>query len=442
MSNATSAGGRRLDPGLKRNLLIVIAAVAAAAALVFIMVVMRTGGAKGGGAGAVDVRALSTDGKSRPGDGALTEAQTKKLQEVQRREAAEARRNNDMYIPPDGLGRAVAIPKAPDAGAGESTAHQYTPAGSRVVSHEMSRAEQEAYARRTAGLAVQLQRYMEGEQQPGEAARVVFESTKRDGAGSSTIASQAPTARAPEADRGAIVVDSLEIFAGETASPVDTYKTRYASARVLSGKLAGAFLVGQTVLENEGLLTTYTTMRWNGRTYKIDAIALDEQTATDALDANLDRRYLQRYVMPVLMAGVGGYAQARAQTSSTTVHTGSGTVVESNSQASRTQAENAAIAAATQIAGRAIERDAALPIRATLPERTPVGVMFRAPVRQADANPDAFAQQRQPTAAQEQAAQALAAQQLAAQMSIGPMPGGVATPGFAPPARVTGSAVR
>lgn len=423
-----NAQGRRLDPGLKRNLLIIIGAVAVAAMLVVFTVFLRTGGSKGASSGTVDVRALSADGKGKPGDVVLTEAQIKKLQEVQRREAEQARKNNDLYIPPDGLGRAVEIPKEPAPGPGVSTANQYRQVGSQVVSHELSREEQDAYARRTAGLAVQLSRYMDGQPKPSAPVRIEFDVKQSAGATSDSAGAQPRPQAAPDST-GAILVDSLEIFAGETASPVDTYKTTYASARILSGVLAGAFLVGQTELQNEGLLTRYTSMRWNGRTFAIDAIALDEKTATDAQDASLDRRYLQRYVMPVLMAGVGGYAQARAQTATMTVSS-DGTVVEANGPATKTQAENAAIAAATQIAGRAIDRDAALPIRATLPARTAVGVMFRAPVRESDANPAAPTRQRQQQAAPAPNATAPA------------LVGSLSTPGFAPPARVNGFEAR
>lgn len=47
-------------------------------------------------------------------------------------------------------------------------------------------------------------------------------------------------------------------------------------------------------------------MRFNRVTYPINAIALDAATSTSAIDGELDRKVLTRYVFPVVIGRSGG----------------------------------------------------------------------------------------------------------------------------------------
>jgi hypothetical protein len=203
-------------------------------------------------------------------------------------------------------------------------------------------------------------------------------------------ASTATTAAAQNA--GPPLVDALEIFAATTLTPVDTYQTGYISARIVSGRLAGAFLVGRTQMVNEGLQPRFTQMRLGAKTYAIDAIALDESSGADSVRANLDRRYLQRYVMPVVVAMVGGYTAARAQTGTQVVGIGTdgtGGVGITQPAPTEKQAVYAGVSQAMSITQRAVDQEAALPIRASLPAGTAIGIMFNAPVADVDATREA-----------------------------------------------------
>jgi len=268
--------------------------------------------------------------------------------------------------------------------------------------------EQARRDRMRRGMEAQLKDLMQASAPPRGTARVQFESAQPQGQASPGQAAGPPAgtagaAGAAGASGGArpaagtatnapALVDALEIYAAQTLTPVDTYQTGYISARIVAGKLAGAFLVGRTQMVNEGLQPRFTQMRWNNRTYAIDAIALDDRSGTDAVRANLDRRYMQRYVMPVVVAMVGGYTAAKAQTGSTTVEIGAGGTGSTGlAQPAPTeeQAINAGVSRAMGMTQRAVDQEAALPIRASLPAGTAIGVMFNAPVADLDATRDA-----------------------------------------------------
>ena len=382
MSDST---GRKVDPGFRRNLLIIGGTLLAAVLVAVLVVVTRKPAPSATNQAGGAVIGVQPGGGSQT-DGALTPQMQQMLREQQIAEAEKARKENKPYIPPDS-GAVEPIPAAPAPG----TVPDLTPAAyaaeqqalyNQQAPHQEDPAAAAANDRKRQGLKAQMEALVNARAPEQKIARVQFDAPK-PAAGGATNGSSSPASGSGQ--DAAVVVDSLEIFAGSTASPVDTYKTAYASARITSGALAGAFLTGRSTLVNEGLQTNYTRMRWNGRSFKVDAIALDEKTATDAVEANLDRRYLQRYVMPVLFAAAGGYAAAKAQTGSTVV-VGIGGSTVATDPPSEKQAANAGIAAGMGIAQSAIEREAQRPIQATLPAGQPIGIMFRAPVLESDAS--------------------------------------------------------
>jgi len=364
----------RLDPGFKRNLAIIGGVFVAAAIVVFILLAMRSGGDKNDNGGVrVSLPQGTTDNG---GDQPMSPAMQDALRKKQLAEQAAARdRGDQLFIPKDTTQAPVPIEARQSAINPVIPSSQPVPA---VQSNEEDRARSD---RRRQGMERQIGSLL-AMSDTGAAApqRVTFER-----AAAAPGARAEPTAPAPGASavarRGPPIAEGLEIVPGETASPIDTYRTKYASARIVSGKLAGAFLTGKTELLEEGLSTTYTMMRVNGKTYHVDAIALDEKTSTDAMEANVDRRYLQRYVMPVAAAFVGGFAAAAAQTGTQSTLTAGGILATTPSPTS-TQARNAGIAAGVNIAQREVEKEANKPYRATLPANTPIGIMFRAEVQE------------------------------------------------------------
>lgn len=243
--------------------------------------------------------------------------------------------------------------------------------------------ETERLARRRNGMMMQIGSFLTmtetGKVPP---ARVTFASDVAHGTGAlNAIQTASATAQGISAPVEPLktVIGALEIAAAEVASPIDSYKTNYTSARIVAGKLAGAFLIGSIKQQDDGLQIFFSLMRLGDKTYDIDAIALDEKTSTNAMDAKVDRRYLERWVIPIATATLGGYAAATARPTTTVFQSATGNVV-SNEPASSEQARGAGIAAGMSVLQKEVDKEAAKPYQIKLDANTPIGILFRKPV--------------------------------------------------------------
>jgi hypothetical protein len=386
VEDAVVTGKRAMDPGFKRNIKIIAGAFGGAIALVVAMIAMRSGGAATNQGGSVDVTLPSSTAQLPEGEG-LSPAMQQALKEKQVQERARANASGDsVYIPREPTESAQPIQTSTGTSPTGGGAQSPTPPTQQQPT--MTEEERARLDRRREGLERQIGGLLALSEAGDKAPQRVLFAATRDGSTQQQVQQQAqigdgaPGATQQGAPTAAPWVEGLEIASSETASAIDTYRTRYASARIVAGKLSGAFLTGSVTQTEEGLTIAYNLMRAGGKTCAIDAIALDERTSTDAMNADVDRRYLQRYVMPVLVAGLGGYAQARAQTGSTIVGLGgtsAGVGIETPSP-TREQAVNAGAAAGLGILQREVEREAQKPFQITLPANTPIGILFRKPV--------------------------------------------------------------
>jgi len=193
---------------------------------------------------------------------------------------------------------------------------------------------------------------------------------------------------------GAELIGGDEIVAARLLTPIDTDITQFVLAEIAGGVLDGAQLRGQVVpmamsgdVEDVGI--RFSSMRWENRQYAIDAIALNEATATDALNGNVDRHLFTRYAMPILMAGLSGvstYFTAIGTPSTnmaSNVATGD-TLIVQQERADRKDAINQGIGEtadkAVQTGEKIVDRLASRPNTVRLPALTPIGVIFNAPV--------------------------------------------------------------
>lgn len=103
-------------------------------------------------------------------------------------------------------------------------------------------------------------------------------------------------------------------YAAEVMSAADSDTPGKLRARITSGPLAGAVVVGGARrIGNQGFQMDFTSASFNGRTIKVAAFAVDGEASGDVVRGDYDGRYMQRYVFPVFAEGVKAYAGARAQ---------------------------------------------------------------------------------------------------------------------------------
>jgi hypothetical protein len=368
-----SAGGR-LDPGAKR----VLKYVAVAFGVAFVPVVALVLLAYQKKEMVAKVTLPTRAGGGQQTDVAQTDYEKGRLAEFQKQQAEAARDQGGMYVPPPS---GAPTQGRPDGNAGPG-ASSYTPylAQGQVAAAPGSPQDPVRQQAIQEGLNRQLAMFAGDTTVSDPVVRValVEDPAKKAAAAQAQqpggAAGATPTSQMHVEDPD--LPGPLTIYAAQTTAPVDTGKTSYVSARLVGGKFNGAFVKGIAVLnQGEGLQITFTEMRHNGKVAKINAVALDEQTSSDALAGNVDRHILSKYVLPIAFATVSGAANAIAQRSSQIVSDGltSSVVVPG---ATGRQAAAAGLASGTQIGQQVVQALSQQPNTASLPAGTTIGVLF------------------------------------------------------------------
>lgn len=363
---------KKVDPGFKRNLIVIGLVFLGALVLFAGFILMMRGGAKA----ITETKSSITiqDGGAVPSSDGLTPAMREKLTRAQQRESQEAGEKGVSYIPPDILPEKTEAPQQP-------VAQQQIAYAQPVNDPGRDRRNQERLQAAQAMLTSMLQR-------PAPERVQVAKIDSPAAAASAPVSA----ASAPGMKDDFMVADIMEIAGARLTSPVDTDMSSFASAEITTGDKAGAQLIGTVKLSGNGVEFKFTGMRHKNKTYPINAIALDQDTSTSAVQGNLDRKLLTRYVFPVLMAYTGAYATARSQVATTTTSIGYGNVGGgadygvSRPAPTNQQAQAAGVAAAVQLGNQAIGKGASEPVRVTMDTNTAIGVMFREPVMASQSN--------------------------------------------------------
>lgn len=378
-------GNKRIEPGFKRNLLIIGGVFAVAILAVVLMFVMKSN-KKEKSTSSVGVDLPQSATKNPDGDQPSPAMKAAIKEKLNKEQKAAADAGQSVYVTPEIL--EVAQPLN-----GSSQAPNYNgsqPKPSDVYARQPLAAapvpptqeQVETLARRRAGMERQFGAMLTI-MEAGKAAPARLTFAVAVDPAKPAVAAAAPAPGAPQRvtaqARGNELAGQLEIVPAEVASPIDSYKTNYASARIVAGKLAGAFLIGSIKQQEDGLQIQYSQMRIGNKAYQIDAIALDEKTSTNAMDASVDRRYLQRWVLPVAAAAFGGFATAASKTGGTVVADVAGTTI-TNPSATAEQARAAGVAAGMSVIQKEIDKQAAKPYQITMDANTPIGILFRSQV--------------------------------------------------------------
>lgn len=182
-------------------------------------------------------------------------------------------------------------------------------------------------------------------------------------------------------------------YAAEMISGADSDTPGKLRARILSGPLTGAVVIGATRrIGDQGFQTDFTSASFNGRTIKISAYGMDGQAAGDIVRGEYDGRYMQRYVFPVVAEGVKAYAGARAQVGTQVIAipipgAGNGAGIVTGGQQtpapSAEQARNAMYSSGANQVSRALATGPQEG-HVTLAPGTPFGIVFEESIYQSD----------------------------------------------------------
>ena len=390
---AAAKAKKTLDPSAKRNLMIVGGTTLAAVVVVgFVGMQMASGPQlRETGLPATQVQTGGIGAQSTP-TGDLTPEDLQRLDRVTQRQAEEAAAAGRTFIPSNlPLNREPASPEpAPLPAQAPPPGVNYSVSGGQAG---MSQADAERFQLMLQGLERQLTRIAEVHAAPPTVSAARYESRDepaRAPVGQPAAAPAQTVAQASPALAVEPLVEGLHLAAAELLSPIDTDKTSFVSARMASGPLAGATLYGVVqMVSDQGVRVRFNRMLAQGRSYSVNAIALDPAVSHDTLSADIDRKVLERYVLPLIGDTAKAFLQAIGQAGQQVVVGPGNTPVVVQPEASTRQAAAQGAAAGIDRAMEEFGRSRANP-RASLPAGAPIGVLFLDPVEQPQQGPAAL----------------------------------------------------
>lgn len=184
------------------------------------------------------------------------------------------------------------------------------------------------------------------------------------------------------------VVDDFALVPALLATDIDTDENSMVTADIPSGKYAGAqlYAMGYKRLTNT-VDMTFTFMKWQGRSYKITAKAVDQTSRRTALSGEVNNRYFTRIILPAVANGIGRTGQLYEQSSAQNIITPQGGVIQTYpTTPSATAVQGTIIGGIANQTGQVMANDAAnMPVKQVLIAKgSTIGIQFVGPVLSTD----------------------------------------------------------
>jgi intracellular multiplication protein IcmE len=184
------------------------------------------------------------------------------------------------------------------------------------------------------------------------------------------------------------IIEDFALIPALLDTDIDTDENSMVTAHIPSGQYAGAkvFAMGYKRLTNT-VDMTFTFMKWQGRSYKITAKAVDQISMRTALSGEVNNRYFSRIILPAIAMGIGRAGQLYEQASAQNIVTPQGGVIQTYpSTPSATAVGSTILGGIANQAGQVLANDAAnLPAKQVLIARdTTIGIQFIGPVLASD----------------------------------------------------------
>lgn len=151
-------------------------------------------------------------------------------------------------------------------------------------------------------------------------------------------------------------------------------------AQILSGPFTGGRAIGAFQRQDEYLTITFRTIVKDGVNYRIDGIALDEETTLSGHRTDIDRHYFQRIILPAAAKFVEGYASAASKSVTQTTTTPGGGVVQNEDPLDTEKELMKGVEEAAKGVSDVLDENSRRPITVKVARGTTFGILFMTPV--------------------------------------------------------------
>lgn len=159
---------------------------------------------------------------------------------------------------------------------------------------------------------------------------------------------------------------------------IKTDEPALAMATITAGPMSGGVLRGEAKRIGEVVDVKFSSMYLNGHYITVNAVAVDEDSMRSALTGEVDRKFMARIGLPILMGALGGFTTAMAAVPATTISSPFGSVTSTTGSADARQITAAGIAAGAQAATKVAQQttDQSKDISVTIPQGQAIGIWF------------------------------------------------------------------
>ena len=261
-----------------------------------------------------------------------------------------------------------------DTGAEAATRHPPARAARPAPVYESAVVPPEGGGAADGGLAAMIGVLLESWTRPPSIVRLRYAAPPgRDGEAARTSA--APEPSGPGHDRLHLPrIAPGQGFYARTLYAVDSDYPGPVVLELLQPPLAGAVAHGGFERAGQRLVLRLTSLTWRGRTYPVDAWAVDPQCACYGIEGEVDRHFLSRVLLPAAARFAEGFLTAVAAPART-LTTQDGVVLHERGAAGERDALHAGAGAAAQTLGDILMADAPKETTVRIPRNTPLVVM-------------------------------------------------------------------
>lgn len=179
------------------------------------------------------------------------------------------------------------------------------------------------------------------------------------------------------------ILNAADKYYAHLENGIDTDAPSDVLAVLDQGPCKGGRLMGSGKLTNEVVTATFTTLSCQGQTVSVNAVALNDETLTNALPAQINHRYAQRVGIPALLGGLGAAGAVYGHAGSTVTQSPLGGYTEvTNPNPSIKQITGAMAAGGIQATQNVVQQQASSipPRRGRVAANLPVLILFKSDV--------------------------------------------------------------
>ena len=175
---------------------------------------------------------------------------------------------------------------------------------------------------------------------------------------------------------GKVIVPSGAIAYAQLLTEVNSDIEGPVLAHVLSGPFAGARIIGEAKVKSNYIVLSFSRIVKDTVSYKMDGIALDENTTLAGQATDINHHYFIRVILPAAAAFVEGYGSALAETGTTVTQIAGGGQATEQPKPDSEESLYAGLREASESVSDMLDEGSSRPITIKIAKGTTMGIFF------------------------------------------------------------------